>query len=290
MTTTLDQVRAPGPPVAARGRLAAELRAAKMVWLREMIHFFRDRARAALGLLQPLLFLFVLGVGLSGIFAEAGGARGSDYLLFLFPGVLVMAVQAPAISAGASLVSDRQTGFLREMLVTPARRSTLLIGKCLGGATVATCQGLVVLACAGLIHVPYQVDLFVVLLVELALTALAMTVLGALVAVAIRRMQTFNTVLSVLMTPLLFLSGVMFPISALPGWMSWLTLVNPLTYAVDAMRRTISLRLPQRPAGGLFDPVSWGGWQLPVLLELALVVLFTACCLAVASRRFARTD
>jgi ABC-2 type transport system permease protein len=271
------------------GRLAAELRAARMVWRREMLHFVRDRTGTLVALFQPLLFLFVLGVGLGRLFAAAGGGSAADYLTFLFPGVLVMAAQPAAISAGASIVWDRENGFLREMLVAPVRRGTLLTGKCLGGATVATCQGMVVLASAGLIHVPYRPGLFGLLLAELALTALAMTVLGAFVAVIIRRARTFTTVLSVLMTPLIFLSGLMFPVAAMPAWMSWLTLADPLTYAVDAMRRTVALYQRPKDGSSLFEPMSWGGLHPTPPLELAVVAVFTVTALAVAARRFART-
>lgn len=270
------------------GGIGSELRAARMVLKREMLHFVRDRARSAVVLLQPLLFLFVLGVGLSRLIEGVGGGSAPDYLIFLFPGVLVMSIQAPAISVGASIVWDRQSGFLREMLVAPVRRSTLLIGKCVGGACVATVQGLVVLACAGLVGIPYHLDLILLLTAQLALTALAMTALGAVVAVTIRRLQTFNTVLSLMMTPLIFLSGLMFPISAMPGWVSALSLFNPLTYAVDALRRTITGRLLDHAPSALFDPVSWGSWVPPAPAEIAVVIAFTAGALAYASRRFAQ--
>jgi ABC-2 type transport system permease protein len=274
------------------GRVRAELRAARMVWWREVIHFRRDRTRMAISLLQPMLFLYVLGIGLSRLFVGSGGdpRSGADYLLFLFPGVLVMAAQALAISVGASIVWDRQSGFLREMLAAPVRRSTLLTGKCLGGATVATCQGAVVLASAGLAGVAYCLDLFAVLLAQLALAALAMTALVAMAAVTIRRVQTFNTVLTVLITPMMFLSGLMFPISAMPRWMAMLTLANPLTYAVDAMRHTLVRHQPGPPYSALFAPVAWGGWQVPPQFEVALVGLFSAVTLAVASHRFSRTN
>ncbi len=268
------------------GALRRELRAARMVWRREMLHFLRDRTGTLVALLQPLLFLFVLGVGLGRLFASAGGGPAAGYLRFLFPGVLVMAAQPAAISAGASIVWDRESGFLREMLVAPVRRSTLLTGKCLGGATVATCQGAVVLAGAGLVGVPYRPVLFALLLAELALTALAVTVLGAVVAVLIRRARTFTTVLSVLMTPLIFLSGLMFPIAAMPRWMSVLALADPLTYAVDAMRATIGAYAPARGSATLLG--ARGGLGLAPPLELAVVAAFTVLALAVAARRFSR--
>ncbi|GAB3212365.1 ABC transporter permease [Marinactinospora thermotolerans] len=268
----------------------AELRAGRMVWWREMLHFLRDPARTAVSLFQPLIFLFILGVGLSRLYAQAGAdpGAGADYLVFLFPGVLVMAAQVPAVSVGASIVWDRQSGFLREMLVAPVRRSTLLIGKCLGGATVATCTGTVVLLCCGLVGVPYRFGLSLLLLAELGLASLVMTALGALVAVTIRRIQTFNIVLGVLMTPLLFLSGAVFPVAAMPTWMVPVALVNPLTYTIDAMRRTIAHYTEDGVA--LADPVAWGTWHPPVLLELGLAVGFSVVLLALAARRFARID
>ncbi|MDA0566907.1 ABC transporter permease [Streptomonospora sp. S1-112] len=283
---------APAAPAAPTAGAALELRAGAMVWRREMLHYLRDPARAAVSLFQPMLFLFILGVGLARLLAESGadGSAGDAYLRFLFPGVLVMAAQAPAVSAGASIVWDRESGFLREMLVAPVRRSTLVLAKCLGGATVATCNAVVVLACAGLVGIPYHPGLLAALLAQLGLTALAMTALGAAVAVSIRRIQTFHTVLGVLMTPLLFLSGMMFPLSAMPGWMAAVALANPLTYAVDAQRRTIAAVGGADPAesAAFLSTVEWGGWQPPVALELLLVAACTAAALAWTSRRFAR--
>lgn len=296
MTSIVDH--RPAAEVAMRGsmprrlRFAAQLRAAWAVWHRELTHVLRDRLRTAIGLLQPVLFLLVLGVGLARVFEQSGAAPtfGSDYLLFLFPGILVMAVQTPSLAAGGSVVVDRHNGFLREMLVAPVRRSSLLLGKCIGGATIATGQGVVILACAGLIGVPYHPGLFALLLAEMILAALTMTALSTLAAVLIRRMQTFNIFLTVLMTPLLFVSGMMFPISALPAGLYWVSLINPLTYAVDVMRRTVIAFLGQNPSSALFEPVLWGDWHPPLLLEVAMLLVFTATLLAVASRRFSRID
>ncbi|GAA3966618.1 hypothetical protein GCM10023085_56360 [Actinomadura viridis] len=277
---------APAGPDTGTGGLRAELRAMRMVWRREMLHFARDRTGAAISMSQPLLFLFILGVGLAGLMPDVSGPA---YQLFLFSGVLVTAAQGPAVAAGASILWDRQGGFLREMLAGPVNRSTLLIGKCLGGATVATCQAALLLSVAGLIGLPYDAGLLALLLAELALTALAMTVLGVLLATFIRRPQTFGTALTVLMAPLVFLSGSMFPLSAMPTWMAGLALANPLTYAVDAMRRTIAAYLPDPPAR-LFQPLQWGGWHPPVIFEWALIAGITLLALAVATRRFSRTD
>ncbi|MEN3538724.1 ABC transporter permease [Microbispora sp. ZYX-F-249] len=276
------------PRAAYSHGLAAELGAARMVWRREMLHFLRDRVGTLVSLMESLMFLFILGIGLGGLFAASGMGPASDYLTFLFPGVLVMAAQPAAMSVGASIVWEREDGFLREMLVAPVSRSTLLIGKCLGGMTVATCHGMVILASAGLLHVAYRPAAFAVLAAELALTSFALTVLAAAVAVFVRRPRTLTTALSVLMAPLMFLSGTMFPISALPGWLAWLSRLDPLTYAVDAMRHTAGVdRLPRGPAM-LSEPVSWGGLRLSPPAELAVVAALALITLVVAARRFSR--
>ncbi|MBO0821349.1 MAG: ABC transporter permease [Nocardiopsaceae bacterium] len=255
-----------------------------MICQRELLHFIRDRTGAAIALFQPLIFLLVLGVGLAGLMPQFGG---HSYQLFLFSGILLMAGQAPALSVGGSIIWDSQAGFLRHMLASPARRGTLLIGKCLGGTVVAACQTAVLLAVTGLIGIPYNALLLAALLGEITLTAFAMTVLGVLLATLVRLPRTFGTVMSVLLTPLTFLSGSMFPISAMPSWMAAIALANPLTYAVDATRRTIAGYLPRTPER-LFRPLAWGSWPVPVGLELVLLAAGALVGLALATRRFTR--
>ncbi|MEV5705998.1 ATP-binding cassette domain-containing protein [Actinoallomurus sp. NPDC052274] len=275
----------PAPAEPAPRGLRAEVRALRMVWRREILHFARDRTGTAISLLQPLLFLFVFGAGVAGLLPTAGG--GPAYQLFLFSGILLMAAQGPAVSVGSSVLWDRQNGFLREMLVSPVRRGTLLIGKCLGGTTAATCQAALLLTAATPIGVPFDPGLYALLLVELVLTALAMTAFGVLAATLIGRPQTFGTALTVLMAPLTFLSGAMFPLAAMPTWMSTLALINPLSYAVDGMRRTVAAYLPGQP-GPLFRRLSWGHWHPPVLAEWTLITLAALLGLLLAARRFSR--
>src|SRR6195256_1835941 len=152
------------PPQLPRVRVPArslrgELRAVKVVWKRELIRFSRDRLRIVTALVQPFLFLFVLGTGLSTI--ASAGTHGVNLRTFVYPGVLCLAVMFTAMFSAASLVWDREFGFLREMMVAPVRRSSLVLGKCLGGATVASFQGVIVLCLAGLVHVPYNAALIV---------------------------------------------------------------------------------------------------------------------------------
>ncbi|SEG78795.1 ABC-2 type transport system permease protein [Thermomonospora echinospora] len=269
-------------PPQIRRQAGHELRAVRVLWQREVIRVLRNRSQAVLMLVNPVLFLLVLGTGLGAMIDSA--AEGVDYRTYIFPGVLLMAVQMPALSAGASIVQDREIGFLRSMLVAPVGRGTLLVGKCLGGATAATIQSGLLLALAGLSGLPYDSGLLMLLLGELALIALMLTMVGMLAASFIKRTETFQAVLGLALMPLFFTSGAMFSVRGLPDWLSVLTLVNPLTYAVDALRRTVALELP---AGRISSP-SWAGWTPSIALELLIMVLFSLAALCFAARRFSR--
>jgi ABC-2 type transport system permease protein len=274
----------------AGGRLADDLRAIRVVWRRELIRFLRNRARMVTSLVQPLLFLLVLGSGLARMLPSSGGRI--DFRTFIFPGVLAMAVLFTSIFSAVSIVWDREFGFLREMLVAPVRRSALVIGKCLGGATVATIQGTIMLLLAGLVHVPYSPALFVVLLLEMALAALALTAVGTLIAAHTSRIESFQVIIQLLVLPMFFLSGALFPLSGLPRWLTVLTLVDPLSYAVDPMRRAVFAHISVPPdLSRLLDPgISWAGWRLPTSVELALVAALALVALALAGRHFSRTE
>src|SRR5262249_27192869 len=154
-------------------------------------------------LVQPVLFLFVLGTGLSPL--TQGSTPGVSLRKIMFPGVLAMATMFTAIFSAISIVWDREFGFLREMLVAPVRRGALVLGKCLGGATVATYQGVVVLALAGLVGVPYNPWLILVLILEMLLLSFTLTALGLLLAVRITQMQSVMGLMQMLIMPLLFL-------------------------------------------------------------------------------------
>jgi ABC-2 type transport system permease protein len=274
----------------AGGRLADDLRAIRVVWRRELIRFMRNRARMVTSLAQPLLFLLVLGSGLARMLPSSGGRI--DFRTFIFPGVLAMAVLFTSIFSAVSIVWDREFGFLREMLVAPVRRGALVIGKCLGGATVATIQGTIMLLLAGLVHVPYSPALLVVLLLEMALAALALTAIGTLIAAHTSRIESFQVIIQLLVLPMFFLSGALFPLSGLPQWLTVLTLVDPLSYAVDPMRRAVFAHIPVPPElSRLLDPgISWGGWRLPTSVELALVAVLALVALTLAGRHFSRTE
>lgn len=268
----------------------SEARAVRAVWRREMIRFADDRVRIATALIQPLLFLFILAPGLQSL-SEAS-TDGVDLRTFMFPGVLCMAMWFSAMVSAASLVMDRELGFLREMVVAPVRRSSIVIGKCLGGMTTAMAQGLILLALAGLADVPYEPALLLAILGLQLLIAFAVTSLGVMVATTITQAQTFNSVMQVLVFPTIFLSGAMYPVSGLPSWLGVLNRLNPLTYAVDPMRRLVFAHLDISDAARqrLAPGVTWWGWTVPTVLELAIVACLGVAMLAVGIARFTRTE
>ncbi len=280
-------------PVTTRVRVpprsaASEMRAIKIVWQREVIRYFGDRVRIATSLLQPVLFLFVLGTGLSRLVMN--GTGGLNLRTFLYPGILGMTVLFTAIFSAASVVWDREYGFLREMLVAPVRRSSIVIGKCLGGATVATTQGILMIAMAGLVGVPYAPALILGVFGLQILLSFMLTAFGLVVAARVKQMQSFMALTQMLVMPLFFLSGAMFPVTGLPTWLTVLNRVDPLTYAVDPMRRVVFDHLTIKPSvRARLDPgVTWGGWHVPPLVEACVVLTVGLALLGTAIAQFSR--
>jgi len=271
--------------------LKQDLRAIGIVWRRELIRFRSDRLRAITSLVQPVLFLFVLGTGLSGL-ASHGLPSGIDFKTFIYPGVLAMSVLFTAIFSAASIVWDREFGFLREMLVAPVSRSAIVIGKCLGGATVSTFQGILILALAGLAHVPYDPVLFLILIGELLLLSFTLTAFGVMMAARITQIQAFMALTQMLVMPLFFLSGALYPLNGLPGWLTVLTRLNPLTYIVAPMRHAVfsHLNIPPEMINALSPGLTWFGWPVPVGVSLGIVAVMGATMLGIAIAEFQRTE
>jgi ABC-2 type transport system permease protein len=268
----------------------AEARAIKAVWRRDMIRFLGNRAQTMMWLIQPLLFLFVLGSGLQSLSAASTG--GVDLQTFMFPGVVCVAVLFTGMISAGSLVWDRELGFLQEMLVAPVSRTSIVLGKCLGGASIAASQGVIVLALAGLVDVPYDPGLVLEAFALLLLLAFTVTAFGVLVAVMIKQAQSFTWVMQLVVFPMVFSSGAFYPVAGLPAWLEVLNRINPLTYAVDAMRHLVFSHLHvSETARRTLDPgVTWFGWEVPSLVEVATVALLGMGMIGVAIRRFSRTD
>ena len=272
----------PGP---RHDRATRQLRAVSVVMRREGIRFASDKLRVVTGLLQPVMFLLVLGSGL-GTLVDLGPRL--NLRTFLYPGAAAMSVLFTALFSAGSVVWDREFGFLREMLVAPVSRTSIVVGKCLGGALVASVEGVLMIAIAGLASVPYDPLLMLTVFGELLLLALAVTSFGMLVAARIQQFQSFMAVTNMLVMPLFFLSGAMYPLSGLPTWMRLLTRVDPLTYAVDPIRRAVFEHLAVGPAirRQLVPGITWNGWPVPLGLEIGVVAAMAVLFMAVAALEF----
>jgi ABC-2 type transport system permease protein len=209
-----------------------------IIWLRQLKRYFRSRSRIVGSLGQPILFLVALGFGLGPIFAKAGQG---NYLEFIAPGIISMSILFTAVFSGIEIIWDRQFGFLKEMLVAPITRWQIMIGRTLGGATVAVFQGIIVLVLS--LFFGFKIETFALvpqMLLFMILIALLFTALGTAIASILEDMQGFQLIMNFLIMPLFFLSGALFPLSGVPGVLNVIASIDPLSYGVDGLRGAIT--------------------------------------------------
>jgi len=185
----------------------------------------------------PLLFLVVFGSGLSGTMGML--APGVDFAKFIFPGIVGMTVLMTSFTAGVSVVWDREFGFLKEVLVAPISRVAVAVGKTLGGATIALVQGIVILLFAPLFGIGISPGVVLKLLPVMFLIACALSAMGILISSRMKSIEAHQVVMQFLMFPMIFLSGVFFPVNNLPSWMSVVVRINPVTYGIDSIRQLV---------------------------------------------------
>jgi len=208
------------------------------IWLREAKLAARERARIIATVAQPLIYLGILGRGItSGMRLTSAG--NVDYIKFMYPGIIGMSILFTSIFSAISIIWDREFGFLKEVLVAPVPRWAVAIGKSFGGATVALVQVAILICIAPLLGISLSVTIVVEILLLGFLMSIAVTSLGIVVASRMESMQSFQMVMNFLVMPLYFLSGAMFPMSSAPGWMKNLMMADPLTYGVDAIRNVV---------------------------------------------------
>jgi ABC-2 type transport system permease protein len=205
-----------------------------ILWLREVKRYLRSRSRIIGSLGQPLLFLLALGYGLGSVFQKAGEG---NYFQFLAPGIIGMSIIFTAIFSGIQIIWDRQFGFLKETLVAPVNRLNIMIGRTLGGATVATMQGLLVLIIVTIFGFrPENWALVPVAILFMLLVALLFAALGAMIGSLLNDMQGFQLIMNFLVMPLFFLSGALFPLDGLPAVLAGIVKFDPLSYGIDSFR------------------------------------------------------
>lgn len=222
-------------------KLSITLSAIGIIWKREVLRWWRDKTRIVGSLGFPLIFLFVFGSGLSGAMGSLTGSGESpvDFEQFIFPGIIAMNVFFGSIFNGISLVYDREFGVLKEVLVAPVSRAAVAFGKTLGGATVATTQGTLVFLFAPLVGVKLTPMLILKMWPVMFLGAFALASMGVALAARMRSTESFQVINQFVTFPLIFLSGVFFPLQNLPAWMNALVKLNPISYAVDPLRRLV---------------------------------------------------
>lgn len=231
-----------------------------ILWLREVKRYLRSRVQIVASLGQPMLYLLVLGFGLGPVFQRAGSG---SYLQFVAPGVIGMTVLFSSVFSGLGLLWDRQFGFLKETLVAPVPRLQIMIGRTLGGATVAVMQGLLVtVICVIAGFRPVNPATVPIALVFMVLIAAVFAALGVAIGSSLQDMQGFQLIMNFLVLPIYFLSGALFPLTGLPKALTWATSVDPLSYGVDGMR---SVLLGKSHFGAMLD--------FEVLVAVACVLL-----------------
>ena len=240
-----------------------------ILWLRQLKRYFRSRSRIVGSLGQPALFLVALGFGFGPIFQRAGGG---NYIDFLAPGVIAQGILFTAIFSGIELIWDRQFGFLKETLVAPVSRFEIIIGRTLGGATIATIQGIIVLVLTLLVGFrPHNILNLSITLVMMFLIALLFTALGTAIASILEDFQGFQLIMNFLVMPLFFLSGALFPLKSAPVLLQIISALNPLSYGVDGLRESL---------------IQVGSFGL--ILDFSVLVSLTVATLIIGSYLFSR--
>ena len=251
--------------------------AAYTLWLRELVRFYRQKSRVVGVIASPLLFWIVIGSGYGNSFHS--GTNDQSYLQYFFPGALVMIVLFTSIFSMMSLIQDRNEGFLLSVLPAPVHRSAIVLGKVLGGATLAAAQGLLFLVVAPFVGVHATVAGVSIAVASIVLTALALTALGFAIAWRMDSAQALHAIINLFLLPLWLLSGALFPVNSASQWLRAIMLANPLTYGMDALRT------------GLY-PNAGGVAQHGPLFSLAILAAFAVCVFVAAllsvSRRSTR--
>lgn len=242
-----------------------------ILWLRQIKKYSRSKARILGSLGQPTLFLLAFGFGFGPIFAKAGGG---NYIDFLAPGIIGMAIIFSAMFAGIDIIWDRQFGFLKETLVAPASRTAIVLGRTLGGATIAVFQGAVVFIISLLVGFhPVSLMALPLVLITMFLMATFFTALGTAIATNMTDMQAFPLIMNFIMMPLFFLSGALFPQQGLPEGLSLVIKFNPLSYGVDAIRGLLT-----------------GSYQFSLGMDFLVLSVITIIVLGIATYLFSKIE
>lgn len=270
------------------------------IWQRDITKFFRDKARLFGSFSMPILFLLIFGGGMSGSMESmmagsmGGDAAGADfdYVEFVFPGIVAMTLLMTSVFSALSIIEDKDFGYMKEILVSPISRVSIAVGKMLGAATVATVQGLLLFLLIPLLGLTYDFVSLIQVIPFMFLLACALSGLGLLFASVIRSTQGFQMIVQILVMPMIFLSGALFPINNMPTWMDVIVKINPVTYGVDVMKKIMvdvdSLSPEVIDAMGL--NLSIFGRQITIFEEILFIIVFAIVLVLLATVLFKRAN
>lgn len=264
-------------------------RAIWVVAYRELLRFVADRSRMISSFAFPLMFLVVFGAGFNRIVGDLGTSEVS-FIQFMYPGIVAMTVVMSSLFAGLSIVWDREFGFLKEVLVAPLSRTGIVIGKAVGGSTAAVMQGMVMLALAPVLGVTLTPLIVVKLIPMILVLSLSLSGLGILVATRMRSQQGFQVVVQLMIFPLIFLSGVFFPVEGVPPWLQVIAKLNPLSYGVDAIRQIFLGSQLEPLGGGVALGVTLFDHRMGVLEDAILVGVLGSVLLIAGVWSFSRQE
>lgn len=263
------------------------LRGTWVVAYRELLRFVQERSRIFSSFAMPLLFLVIFGAGFNRIIGAV--TPGVDFVQFIYPGIIAMNTLMNSVMSGLSVVWDREFGFLKEILVAPLGRSGIVLGKALGSATVAVGQGIVMLALAPVLGVKLTPTIVLGLIPILIVMAISLSGLGVLIASRMRSQQGFQLIVQAIIFPLIFMSGVFFPVNNVPSWLEVISKANPLTYGVAAIRELFLGGGAPLPSGSPLG-VTVFGHTMTMLEDILIVVAFGVALLALAAWSFGRQE
>ena len=253
-----------------------QLRPIYVICVREFIKFFREKSRLLGTLARPVLWLFVVGNGMSALVSPH---MGFSYLQFIFPGMIGMTILFASIFSSISIVWDREFGFMKEMLVAPISRLSIVVGKAVSGTAISVAQAIIILVLIPFLGIGLSVLQFIQVTAVAVLVSFCITSIGILIAARLTSFDGFNIIMNFLVMPMFFLSGAMYPVSSMPDVLRHLTHLNPLTYGIDAFKHV----LLQNAAPPL-------GPEFPIVLDIVIVIGVSATMLTLAAFSFRRKE
>ena len=256
---------------------------------RELTRLIHDRARMVSSIAQPLMFFVIFGAGFNRMISSESLAPGVGFIQFLFPGIVAQTVFMTAIFSGLSVVWDREFGFLRELLVAPISRTGIVFGKVVGTTVLAMFQATIILLLAPFLNVKITFEMLVILYPLLALVSLSMSCFGILLAARMRSQQAFQMIMQLFIMPMIFLSGIFFPLNNVPGWLATISKLNPLTYGVDSVRH-VFLDVATRGSAQGYTGVELFGQPVGLFYEALIMAVAGIIMLVLAVQAFTRQE